>query len=244
VLQQAHNHGNVAAVKRVWTAVACLSLASCGGTVSAPSTWEPARTPAAVPASLAIASQADIELREPHVAVVRGQPVAFDGIAEGLAWPALSKALGSHKAGEVVTVQVGRNVPVQDLLRAAWTAGLVDLHVQSLDASGVMRAVKLEPHQGASPTPGCHLAVFRRPDGSLRIAAPGGPSEIAGEHAAESLARSLAEERVKCPIKYVAFGAESDADAWGPVFDVMIAVDAQKSAGDARYVLGQAMHAH
>jgi len=243
VLQQARRHGNVAAVKLAWSAAACLTLVSCGGTVSAPSTWEAPKTPAAAPAPLAIAPQADIELREAHVAVVHGQSVAFDGVAEGLAWPALTKAIGPHKAGDVVTVQVGRNVPVQDLLRAAWTAGMVELQIQSLDASGVLHAVRLQPHQGASPSPGCHLAVFLRADGSLRIAAPGGPIEIAGEHPAESLARSLAEERTKCPIKYVAFGAESDGAAWGPVFDVMTAVDADKSAGPARYVLGQAMHA-
>ena len=134
-------------------------------------------------------------------------------------------------------------MPVQDLLRAAWTAGMVELQVQSLDPSGVLRAVRLEPHQGASPSPGCHLAVFLRADGSLRIASPGGPIEIAGEHPAGTLARSLAEERTRCTLKYVAFGAESDSAPWGPVFDVMMAVDADKSAGDARYVLGQAMHA-
>jgi hypothetical protein len=36
----------------------------------------------------------------------------------------------------------------------------------------------------------------------------------------------------------VAFGAESPQAPWGPVFDVLLAVDRAKSAGDARYVLG------
>ena len=107
-----------------------------------------------------------------------------------------------------------------------------------------MRAIELRARRdGAPPSSGCHLAVFLRPDGALRVAAPGGPREVRGEHAAESLARSLADERAKCPIKYIAFGAESDAAPWGPVFDVVLAVDQQKSAGDARYVLGQALHA-
>jgi hypothetical protein len=84
--------------------------------------------------------------------------------------------------------------------------------------------------------------VFLQANGTLRVAAPGGPREVGGEHPAASLARSLAEERAKCAVKYVAFGAESDASPWGPVFDVVLAVDQEKSAGDARYVLGQAMH--
>ena len=190
-----------------------------------------------------IAEQPDVELRDPRVAIVRGQAVPFDGIEEGLTWPALTKALGPRKAGEVVTVQVARKVPMQDLLRAAWTFHAADVHLQSPDASGAMRAVMLRAKsEKASPVAGCHLAVFLRPDGTLRVAAPGGPREVGGEGAAETLARSLAEEHRKCPIKYIAFGAESDAALWGPVFDVVLAVDREKAAGDARYVLGQAVH--
>jgi hypothetical protein len=66
---------------------------------------------------------------------------------------------------------------------------------------------------------------------------------VGGDRAAESLARSLEQERAKCPIKYVAFGAETDEGPWGPVFDVILAVDRARSAGDARYVLGQATRA-
>ena len=191
-----------------------------------------------------MAPRPDIELREPHLAIVHGESVPFDGIEEGLTWPALEKALGPRKAGDVVTVQVARTVPMADLLRAAWAVHKADVHVQSLDASGAMRAVELRAKRDdAAPVSGCHLAVFLRPDGALRVAAPGGAREVRGEHAAESLARSLAEERTKCPIKYVAFGAESDTSPWGPVFDVVLAVDQQKSAGDARYILGQALHA-
>lgn len=177
------------------------------------------------------------------MAIVHGKPVPFDGVAEGLVWPSLDRALGTHHPGEVVTLQVARQVPIEDLLRAAWTARIADLHVQSADASGGMHAIELRARrEGTASAPGCHLAVFLRPDGSLRIAAPGGPREINADHAPQSLARALAAERARCPIKYVAFGAESDAAAWGPVFDVVLAVDADRSAGDARYVLGQAMH--
>jgi hypothetical protein len=189
-----------------------------------------------------VATQPDVELRDARVALVHGQPVPFDGIEEGLTWPALEKALGPRKAGDVVTLDVARRVPMGDLLRAAWAVHAADVHVQSPDASGTMHAVELRAKREGLPAPGCHLAVFLRADGSLRVAAPGGPREVVGDHAAESLARSLAEERDRCPIKYVAFGAESDAAPWGPVFDVVLAVDRDRSAGQARYVLGQAMH--
>ena len=222
------------------------ALPACAASTAAPMAGpQPADvTPAPVAApALPIAAQADVELRDPGVAIVHGQSLPFDGIAEGLAWPALTKAVGPRKAGDVVVLQVARKVPMEDLLRAAWSVHEADVHVQSPDATGVMHAVELRAkREGAPAAPGCHLAVFLRPDGSLRIAAPGGPRAIGGDRPDESLARSLAEERVRCPIKYVAFGAESDAAPWGPVFDVVLAVDRDKAAGDARYVLGQAMH--
>jgi hypothetical protein len=222
-----------------------LAPSACAPAVQAPSTWQQPPEPAALPVApaLPVTGQPDVELRDPRVAVVHGQSVPFDGIDEGLTWPALQKALGPRKAGDVVTLQVARNVPMEDLLRAAWAVHAADVHVQSPDASGTMHAVELRARRdGATAAPGCHLAVFLRPDGTLRVAAPGGPREVGGDHAAASLARSLAEERAKCPLKYVAFGAESDAAPWGPVFDVVVAVDQEKSAGDARYVLGQPMH--
>jgi len=241
-------------VKRAWApsgglgCVACLAggaLPACAPSVQAPSAWaQPAvEAPAAAPPALPIAAQPDVELRDPHVAVVHGQSVPFDGLEEGLTWPALVKALGPRRAGDVVTLQVARTVPMGDLLRAAWAVHTADVHVQSLDASGAMHAVELRARRdGAPPASGCHLAVFLQTNGALRVAAPGGPREIGGEHAAATLARSLADERAKCALKYVAFGAESDVSPWGPVFDVVVAVDTDRSAGDARYVLGQAMH--
>jgi hypothetical protein len=241
-------------VKRAWATssgpgwlafLAGLWLTACATPIQAPPTWAqtPDPTPVSAPPALPVAPVPDVELRDPHVALVHGQAVPFDGIEEGLTWPALAKALGPRKPGDVVIMQVARGVPMEDLLRAAWAVHSADVHVQSLDASGMMRAVELRAKRdGAAATSGCHLAVFLQASGALRVAAPGGPREIAGEHAAVSLARSLAEERAKCPLKYVAFGAESDASPWGPVFDVVVAVDQEKSAGDARYVLGQAMH--
>ena len=244
-------------MKRAWTTssglgcLACLVgvwLPACATSIQAPPTWAPTpdpATPASVHAtpSLPVAAQPDVELRDPHVAIVHGQSVPFDGLEEGLTWPALVKALGPRKPGDVVIVQVARTVPMADLLRTAWAVHSADVHVQSFDASGVMRAVELRSRRdGAPPASGCHLAVFLQANGTLRVAAPGGPREVGGERPADSLARSLAEEHAKCPLKYVAFGAESDASPWGPVFDVVVAVDREKSAGEARYVLGQAMH--
>jgi hypothetical protein len=169
--------------------------------------------------------------------------VPFDGLAEGLAWPGLDKAMGPRKPGDVLTVQVPRALPTIELLRAAWTLRQADLRVQSQDASGDTHVVLLGARRdAAAPSAGCHLAVFLRPDGSLRVASPGGPVVVAGDDPLASLARSLEEARRTCTIRYVAFGAESDSAPWGPVFDVIRAVDRAKSAGDARYVLGQAMH--
>jgi hypothetical protein len=177
---------------------------------------------------------------------VHGTTLPFDGLEEALAWPALDKALPPRRTGDVLTVQVARRAPTIDLLRAAWTLRQADLRVQSLDENGVMRVVELKARREGPPAPGCHLAAFLRPDGSLRVASPGGPIVIAGETPAAILAQSLSDERQKpggCTFKYVAFGAESDTAPWGPLFDVILAVDAAKAAGDARFVLGQAMHA-
>jgi hypothetical protein len=191
-----------------------------------------------------VTTQVDVELREPGAAIVQGSTkVTFDGIEEGLAWPSLAKALPHPKTGDVLTLQIARGLPTIHLLRAAWTLRQADLHLQSLDASGTLHAVELKARRDGPVLPGCHLAVFLRPDGSLRVASPGGPVVLTGDDPGASLARSLEAERVKCPIKYVAFGSESDLTPWGPIFDVILAVDAARSAGDARYVLGQAMHA-
>jgi hypothetical protein len=232
--------------KRLGLAAALLGLAGCGASPAPPVQSAPvaAETSQPPPSELAPTAQPDVDLREPGAAIVRGSTrVAFDGIAEGLAWPALDKAMGPRKLGDVLTVQVARALPTIELLRAAWTLRQADLRVQSQDATGDTHVVLLGARRdGAAPSAGCHLAVFLGPDGSLRVASPGGPVVVAGVDPAASLARSLEEARRTCPIRYVAFGAEADAAPWGPVFDVIRAVDRAKSAGDARYVLGQAMH--
>jgi hypothetical protein len=181
-------------------------------------------------------------LSETGAADVRGVRVTFDGLAEGLAWPSLDRALGVRVPGATVTIRVARGVAVLDVLRAAWTVRFNDVEVQTPDDAGRLEAANLGARASRASNPGCHLAVFLRPDGSLRVATPGGPREVTGDRPSEQLARSLAFESAKCPIKYVAFGAESDQTSWGPVFDVIAAVDRAKSAGATRYVLAQAMH--
>jgi hypothetical protein len=237
-------------IARAWLVLAlCLAaLEACGGPgASAPQPQPPAPAEPAPPPALVVAAQPDVEIREPGAALIHGTTrIAFDGVEEGLAWPSLDKALPPRKPGDVLTVQVQRSVPLIHLLRAAWTLRQADLHLQSQDSGGAMHAIEFRARSDGAPAAnGCHLAVFLRPDGSLRVAAPGGPTVVTGDdpaRAAASLARSLADARAQCPIRYVAFGAETDAGPWGPVFDVVLAVDAAKSAGDARYVLGQAMH--
>jgi hypothetical protein len=222
---------------------ACLACGGANGPSAPPATSGVDAPPASLRAAPAVVAVPDVTIDAPNVARVRGaSSVTFDGIEEGLAWPSLDKALAPRKPGEVLTLEVARGVPTLQILRAAWTLRQAELHVQSLDATGTMRTVDLGPKPDA-PVPGCHLAVFLRPDGTLRVAAPAGPIVIAGDDPAATLVRSLDAARAKCPLRYVAFGAESDGAPWGPVFDVLLAVDAGKSAGDARYVLGQAMHA-
>ncbi len=227
---------------RPWNCTLILALAAAHLACSPrPVPWG-AYTPSR-PLSSEGAFDAEIELRSPNSGEIHGQHVTFDGIAEGLAWPALDRALGPRAPSAVVSIRASRDVRVLDLLRVVWTLRANDVRVQTADATGVMRTVELGAKRtGAAALPGCHLALFLRPDGSLRVAAPGGPREVRGQYPAESLANDLMAERATCVIKYVAFGAESDETPWGAVFDVMTAVDREKSAGDARYVLGQAMH--
>jgi hypothetical protein len=234
-------------VKRwlVVAAVAC--IVACGGpTQVAPqpvvgSTPQPDATP--LPPAVAPIAPAppDVEVVAADAATVGGLRVPYDGIDEGLVWPKLQKVVG--KGTGTLVIQLGRDVSIKGLLRAAFTLRARDIRVQTPDATGAMRVVELRP-KPATPAAGktCHLAVFVEPTGGLRVAAPGGGHEITGASAAESLARTLEAERASCTLRYVAFGAESDDVPFGPVFDLMLAVDRAKSAGDARYVLGEAVH--
>lgn len=209
------------------------------------SSGSPAASSMATPVAPPLApAPPQVELREPGAAIVRGQRVAFDGIAEGLAWPALTVALGRKQDDKTpVVIQVGRDVPIVNLLRAAWTLRSADVRLQSLDEKGVLYAVELKA-KPSSPPPAskrCHLAVFVLPSGALRVASPAGPQEVGGDRPAESFAEALKAARAGCELKYVAFGAETNDVPWGRVFDVMVAVDRTKAAGDARYVLGEAL---
>jgi len=230
-------------------AIVAALAAACGGELqvgtggATPASSSSAPLPTVAPLA---ASAPQIELREPGAATVAGQRVTFDGVAEGLAWPALTKAL-ARKAGDTspVVIQAGREVPVIDLLRATWTFRASDVRLQTLDEKGVMYAVefKAKPASATTVDPKqCHLAVFLLPSGALRVASPAGPQEVGGDRPAESLARALEAARQSCPIKYIAFGGETNDMPWGRVFDVIVAVDRAKSAGGARYVLGEALH--
>jgi hypothetical protein len=227
-------------------------LVACGGAQSAPT------TPAVAPSSEASSSASpspgeavaiatpDIDLRggAKSVALVGSRPVEMDGVAEGLAWPSL-RAATNRKSGDrsPLTIAIGRDVPFGTVLRAVWTLRDADLHLQTPDAAGTMHVLPLHPKPETAGSAGCHLAVFVAKGGDLRVAYPGGPRAFAGASASADLARVLADARTHCAIRYVAFGAESSDLTWGPVFDVAEAVDREKSAGDARYVLGEPIHA-
>jgi hypothetical protein len=199
-------------------------------------------TPTPTPSPTAIApGPPDVELR-PDDAVVAGTPIPFDGVAEGLAWPALKKALAAKTAPVVLAVP--RDLPVDKVLRAVWNLRDGTVRLQTPDADGAPHVLELRPASAPAPaaTPACHLAVFVQADGALRVAAPGGPRAIPGPNAGDALARALEDESKRCALRYVAFGAEDPRAAWGGVFDVAWAVDRAKAAGDARYVLGEPVH--
>lgn len=186
----------------------------------------------------------DVQLHETNAADVGGSRVAFDGIDEGLSWPALVKAVTARAgASTPLVIRIERTVPTIDVLRAVWSLRAFDIVVETPDASGKLYAIELPRKKGSGPLAGkvCHAAVFARPDETFRVAAPGGSREIGGERPADTLVASLAAERDRCAFDYVAFGAESNQVAWSTVFDVMEAVDQARAVGDARYVLGEAM---
>jgi hypothetical protein len=230
-------------------------LAACGGQVqmgsapvgvsTEPSASAEASTeaaPAPIGSPIAVAA-AQITLRTPHVANVGGKAIAFDGIEEGLAWPALEAAIGRKPNDPTpLVIDVARDGPMVDLERAAWTLRSGDVRVQTPDDHGSTYVIELRAHGAPPAAESCHLAVFLQPDGALHVASPGGPQDIAGDHAAESFARGLAEANATCPIRYVAFGAASNGAPWGTVFDVIVAVDRLKAAGNARYLLGDPIH--
>jgi hypothetical protein len=250
----AHARNTAATFDRTALAAAALALgfaAACGGSAGGPVASLPLLAATDI-ASGAALPPADVELRTAQGAgaLVHGAVVPFDGVAEGLAWPALERATQGGAAGSPrsITIAVERGVPVRVVLRAVWSLRDADIHLRTADAGGVDRTLDLRPKTHGAASTGCHLAVFVAANGDLRVAAPGGPRTIAGPGAADTLARALEDERSRCTLRYVAFGAEVDspegpAMPWGSVFDVARAVDRNKSAGDARYVLGEPVHA-
>jgi hypothetical protein len=196
--------------------------------------------PAAEPPPALVRGQPFVELRSPGKAVVDGQEIAFDGIEEGLVWPALDKAVPDETYPGAVVLEIDRGESMQDVLRAVFTLREADLRLQAKDETGARRFVTVAAKKRHPARQGaCRLAVFRRADGSLRVAAPGGPRELAAPNASDALVSALEATKDACPIRYVAFGTMDPALAFGPLFDVMLAVDRAKAAGDARYVLAE-----
>ena len=228
------------------SSVACGGQAQMAVGTSAPAMTTGGAAMATAPPSLAPSTLPDVELREPSFAVVGGQRIAFDGVAEGLEWPSLQKALPKKSEGPVV-VQVAREVPIVNVLRAVFVLRTKGVRLQTPDERGAMYVVELAPRRepAVAPAPNaegpkpCHLAVFVQPSGTLRIATSAGPQESPN---ADSFARALDAARSECALRYVAFGAESNDVPWGAVFDVIVAVDRAKAAGPARYVLAEAVH--
>lgn len=179
---------------------------------------------------------ADMDLREPNVAIVHGQSIAFDGEVEGLVWPALEKALGKPpRETQTVTVAVPRDVPVLQVLRVAWTLRRGDVQVLTSDREQRPHVVLFRGKPGASKS-GCHLALFAQPDGKVRLAGPNG-SHVLGDTAL-AVSEVLAQAE-RCPLRYLAFGAESRQSSWASVFDLAAAVEAARPSSDVRYVLGE-----
>jgi hypothetical protein len=222
-------------------AIFAVGLGACGAAPLSPSSASSPPPPATGGGSAQIAKP-EVELRDPGTkggAMVGTQSVPMDGVAEGLAWPALRAAM-NRKPGDhsPLTIAVAREVPLSTVLRAVWTLRDAELRLLTPDAAGTLHVLPLHPRPETSSA-GCHLAVFVAANGDLRVAYPGGPRSIAGPDAAGALAQALAVERTRCAIRYVAFGAESVDAAWSSVFDVAQIVDRDKAAGDARYVLGE-----
>jgi hypothetical protein len=130
---------------------------------------------------------------------------------------------------------------MRDVLRAVWTLRAAELRIQTPDAAGGTRTLVLRA-KATSPTAGCHVALFTGDKGSVRMASASGSKTEAGVDAVAKVVQSVDATRTQCPLRYVAFGAETNDAAWGPVFDLALAVDDAKAAGQARYVLGEAIH--
>jgi hypothetical protein len=232
-------------MRGTWAIAGGLALSACAGQgqIAVGTTMPTAGAGSSAPAAaakppLAIATPV-VQIDEASTAIVNGQQVPFDGVAEGLEWPALAKAITAPRPSPLV-VQIARTVPTATVLRAIFTLRASAVHLQAKDDHGAMAAVELLPKPATPPTgpKQCHLAAFLKPTGEVRVASPGGPQEYA---TADAFAHALDAARIECPLRYVAFGAQSGEQPFGGVFDVMLAVDRIGAAGGARYVLADAV---
>jgi hypothetical protein len=233
-------------VRTRWTWVSItMLLAGCGAAPAAPAgiATATARTtsgPSPAPAAaepLALAPPG-VELGAANHATAFGEGVAFDGVAEGLYWPALAHAFASKGQGAArVVLAAPRDARVLDVLRAVWTLREVDVEVQTLGPGNEVRPLVLAKRPATRPDgPTCHAAVFVGPQSRLRVALPGGS---VGVRDAAELVTSLGAGARSCTVRWVAVGAESPSEAWGGVFDVAYTVQASQAAGKARVVLGE-----
>ena len=158
--QRARDSGSVASMNRLLLAFAALAVAACGGAPSSPAVtptrsvdapassgprrFQPPRRPAG---------------RDGKSALVAGQSVPMDGVAEGLAWPALRAAV-NRKPGDhaPLTIGIARDVPFATVMRAVWTLRDADIRLQTPDAAGATRVLDLRP----------------KPDGPTRRRVPSG----------------------------------------------------------------------
>jgi hypothetical protein len=235
-------------MRSTWVPMTML-LAGCGGAPAVPARAVTTSAPpsAAAPETLA---PPQIELGAPNHATAFGEGVAFDGVAEGLYWPALAHAFasrgeskseskGESKGGGATRVVLAapRDARVLDVLRAVWTLREADVEVQTLGPGNEVRPLVLAKRPATRPDgPTCHAAVFVGPESSLRVALPGGSVAV---HDVAELVASLGAGARSCTVRWVAVGAESPSAAWGGVFDVAYTVQASQVAGKARVVLGE-----
>ncbi len=192
--------------------------------------------PLAVPPASEVLATPLIEIGAPDRATAFGDAIVFDGAAEGLGWPSLSRAVKANaKNATRVVVAAPRNARVLDVLRAAWTLHDMDVEVQTLGPGNEVRSLVLAKRPAVRPDgPTCHAAVFVSPEGKLRVALPGGSVTVRDT---DELLASFAHGARTCAIRWLAFGAETNDMAWGWVFDA--AAQTSRAAPAARIVLGE-----
>jgi len=219
-------------------------LAACGGAPAAApgASLTTTAAPAAQPGTAApeVLAAPAIELAAPDHATAFGAPVAFDGVPEGLYWPALARAFTANRGrADRAVLSAARNTRVLDVLRAVWTLREVDVEVQTLGPGNELHPLVLAKRPAQPPDgPTCHAAVFVSPEGKLRVAVPSGS---VGVKDVPELVASIAQGVRGCQVRWLAFGGETQAMGWGWVFDVAYSVQASRVAPSSRFVLAEAM---